>query len=200
MHRIYPYANKPNRYTCIHVKKMLAGVIFYGQHRLYFATAYQNRKFYPMRLNLLMVAVVALLGAVLAGCDSKKNELIPAPYFSFKVGSETYRSNATTAYITDTVVAGKKTLVIDGVTNNFVKHLELMITFPDSVRNGEFREGVEVSLMDVQQKTDGYIGKSITVKLESINSKHAEGTFSGTLTSGEIEKPLTDGTFKVDIN
>lgn len=151
-----------------------------------------------MRSRLLVMAVTAAIGAGLTSCDKKNKEITPESYFNFKVGDVTYKSNSTQGYITDTVIAGKKTLIIDGVTNNFSKHMELMITFPDAVSAGEYSAGAGMSLMDIQQKEDGYISKVITIKLESINSKQAEGTFSGTLTSGEIEKPLTDGTFKVN--
>ncbi|MBC9911320.1 hypothetical protein [Chitinophaga varians] len=151
-----------------------------------------------MRLKIFVWAVVAIItGAGLAGC-SKKNETTPQGTFSFRVGDVTYHSNSTQGYISDTVIAGKKTLIIDGVTNNFTKHMELMITFPNGLQAGQYDQSAgEMTLMDIQQKEDGYITKAISIKLESINSKQAEGTFSGTLISGEIEKPLTDGTFKV---
>lgn len=151
-----------------------------------------------MRLKIFVWAVIAILtGAGLAGC-SKKKDVTPEGYFTFKAGDAAYRSNSTQGLISDTVVAGKKTLIIDGVTNNFGKHMELMITFPDGLKTGQYDENAAVmTLMDIQQKETGFITKTISIKLESINSKQAEGTFSGTLISGEIEKPLTDGTFKV---
>lgn len=77
--------------------------------------------------------------------------------------------------------------------------MELMITFPDSLKTGTFTEDVEMSLMNIQEKETGYLGKSIKVIITGINSKHAEGSFSGVLINGETEKPLTDGTFKVVI-
>jgi len=77
--------------------------------------------------------------------------------------------------------------------------MELMITFPDSLKAGTYIEDVEMSLMNIQEKEPGYLSKNIKVIITSINSKHAEGTFSGVLISGETEKPLTDGTFKVGI-
>jgi hypothetical protein len=151
-----------------------------------------------MRMKLLMVAVIAALGTILCSCD-KKTGTTPASSFYFKMDGVKYQSNATEAYLTDTVYAGKKTLVIDGVTNNFGHHMELMITFPDSLKAGTYIEDVEMSLMNIQGKEPGYLSKNIKVTITSINSKHAEGTFSGVLISGETEKPLTDGTFKVEI-
>ncbi|CAL1521444.1 hypothetical protein [Chitinophaga sp. MM2321] len=151
-----------------------------------------------MRLKLFVTAVIAAAATALTGCDPKKNDISPISTFSFKVDTLLFRSNATQAYFTDTISAHRKTMVIDGVTNNFGHHLELMITFPDSIHTGQYTTGVELSLMKIQQDGIGYIGKTITVKIESINSKQAEGTFSGTLISGDMEKPLTDGTFKVN--
>ncbi|WP_143304448.1 hypothetical protein [Chitinophaga vietnamensis] len=151
-----------------------------------------------MRLKLWVVALVAAAGAFFTGCDSKK-ELTPKNYYSFKLDTTVYRSNATEAAISKDSVTGRQQLVVDGVTNNFLQHMELTIVFPDSVKAGKYTTGVLLTLMDIQEKQTGYYSKdqAITVNLTSINSKYAEGTFSGTLTNGEIEKPLTDGTFKV---
>lgn len=151
-----------------------------------------------MRITLLLVAIITVLG--FSACNPKKEDVKPNGSFSFKLDKDTYQSNATEAYVTDTVYAGKKTLVVDGVTNNFGYHMELMITFPkDSLTTGAF-DGVEMSLMQIQQKAMGYTSQNIKVNITSINSKHAEGTFSGVLSNGDTEKPLTDGTFKVEIN
>lgn len=151
-----------------------------------------------MRMKLLFVAIIAALGLGLSACDSKKEDVKPGSSFFFKLDKDSYQSNSTEAYITDTVYTGMKTLVVDGVTNNFGHHMELMITFPDSPKVGTFSD-VEMSLMSIQHKETGYTGKNIKVNITSINSKHAEGTFSGVLSDGDIEKPLTDGTFKVEI-
>ncbi|MBO9729154.1 MAG: hypothetical protein J7623_11010 [Chitinophaga sp.] len=151
-----------------------------------------------MRITLLLVAMITVLG--FSACNSKKEEVKPESSFYFKLDKDTYQSNATEAYVTDTVYTGKKTLVVDGVTNNFGYHMELMITFTkDSLATGTFN-GAEMSLMQIQQKELGYTSQNIKVNITSINSKHAEGTFSGVLSNGDIEKPLTDGTFKVEIN
>ncbi|NSL89057.1 hypothetical protein [Chitinophaga solisilvae] len=150
-----------------------------------------------MRLRHVVLAVIAVLTGLTA-CNKKDKEVTPEGYFSFKLDNVEYKSNSTQGYITDTIIKGKKTLIVDGVTNNFGKHMELLVTFPDGVKAGQYAENIEMSLMDIQQKEPGYFGRAVTVKISSINSKDAEGTFSGTLTSGEIEKPLTDGTFKVN--
>ena len=96
----------------------------------------------------------------------------------------------------------QKVLIIDGLTNSFKQHMQLMVISPDDSLNVGTYGGSVVTLMPVQDTaTQGYIGDQIEVQITSINSKRAEGTFSGTLSkSGETEKPLTDGTFKVNIN
>ncbi|MCW3462769.1 hypothetical protein [Chitinophaga nivalis] len=153
-----------------------------------------------MRITtLLMAAMVAIAGVGLVGCNNKKDEPKPDTYISFKLGNDKYISNETQAYMSDTVIARKKTLVIDGVTNNFKHHMELMVTFPEAPAAGTFDKNIEMSLMHIEKLEPGYTGSNIQVKITSINSKYAEGTFSGKLTSGETEKPLTDGTFKVNI-
>ncbi|MBS0026232.1 hypothetical protein ACTJJ0_07655 [Chitinophaga sp. 22321] len=151
-----------------------------------------------MRMKLFFITLALALGAGWSACDSKKEDVKPSSSFTFKLDKDVYQSNATEAYVTDTIYKGVKTLVVDGVTNNFGYHMELMISFPDSPRVGTFTD-TEMSLMSIQQKGTGYVGKNIKVNITSINSKHAEGTFSGVLTNGDIEKPLTDGTFKVEI-
>ncbi|NLU93854.1 hypothetical protein [Chitinophaga sp. Ak27] len=151
-----------------------------------------------MRIKLLLAATIAIVGLGLSACN-KKTDLAPSSIFTFKLDTISYHSNSTEGYLTDTIEAGKKTLVVDGVTNNFGYHMELMVTFPDSIRVGSYEAGAEMTLMDIQQKAVGYVSKTIKINITSINSKHAEGNFSGVLTNGDIEKPLTDGTFKVEI-
>ena len=148
-----------------------------------------------MRMKLLWIAVIIGLGA----CDSKENEVAPVSTFSFKLDTIAFHSNATEAFVTDTLYPGKKTLIIDGVTNNFEHHMELMITFPDSIHTGSYENLVEMSLMNIEQKAVGYVSRRIKVNITGINSKHAEGTFSGVLINDDTEKQLTDGTFKVEI-
>ena len=148
-----------------------------------------------MRMKLLWIAVIIGLGS----CDSKDNDIAPASTFSFKLDTVAFHSNATEAFITDTLYAGRKTLIVDGVSNNFEHHMELMITFPDSIHAGSYENLVEMSLMNIAQKEVGYVSKSIKVNITGINSKHAEGTFSGVLINDDTEKQLTDGTFKVEI-
>lgn len=144
-------------------------------------------------------AIAAMICSIVLYSCNKNNGPAPASIFSFKLGTDFYHASTPAAYLTDTIYNGKKTLVIDGVTNNFGQHMELMITFPDSVHAGIYTSGVEMSLMDIQQRQTGYMGNNIKVIVTDINSKHAEGIFSGALINGDIEKPLTDGTFKVQI-
>jgi hypothetical protein len=130
----------------------------------------------------------------------KKDEATPDATFSFTYDGTTYVSHATTAYISDTVVVGQKTLVIDGLTNNFKEHMQLMVISPDdSLLVGNYSGSTAVLVPTASDEP--YIGNSIEVEITSINSKSAQGTFKGALNkSGEVEKPLTDGTFKVNIN
>jgi hypothetical protein len=150
-------------------------------------------------LKKLTVALSALLVVLISACNSKKENITINSVFSFKLDGTLYQSSATTGYLTDTLFAGKHTLIVEGVTNNFKNHMELMITFPDSVKVGTYENMIEMAVMDIQQKETGYVEKQVTVQITNINSKYAEGTFSGVLINGEIEKPLTDGTFKVEI-
>jgi hypothetical protein len=152
-----------------------------------------------MPLKKIAIAILALFTIVVGACNNAKDKVTVNSIFSFKIDNVLYQSGATSAYLTDTLFAGKKTLIVDGVTNNFKNHMELMITFPDSVRTGTFNNMIEMAIMDIEQKTTGYVEKQVTVNITSINSKYAEGTFSGVVINGEIEKPLTDGSFKVEI-
>ena len=153
-------------------------------------------------MKLSRVAAIFVVAAMIfSAC--KKDDAQPEAVFSFTFEGKQYVSSGTSAYYSDTVITGKKTLVIDGVTNNFKEHMQLMITSPDGEMPVGTYGGSAASLMPVTDSTEsGYIGvSSINVEITSINSKRAEGTFQGTLSkSGETEKPLTDGTFKVNIN
>ncbi|RFS22507.1 hypothetical protein DVR12_11940 [Chitinophaga silvatica] len=152
-----------------------------------------------MQFKKLTLALSAILLVIFSACSSNKDKVNAISIFSFKIDNVLYQSNATTAFITDTLYAGKKTLIIDGLTNNFRNHMELMITFPDTIGTGTFENMVEMAVMNIEPKENGYVDKTVTVNITSINNRHAEGTFSGVLINGEIEKPLTDGTFKVEI-
>lgn len=170
-----------------------------GQHWLLLQVYFQLTKRSIMPFKKFAIVAIALLTIVISACNNSKDKVTVNSTFSFKIDNVTYQSSSTSAYLTDTLYAGKKTLIIDGVTNNFKNHMELMVTFPDAISTGSYTQMVEMSLMDVEKKTTGYVEKLVTVKITSINSKYAEGTFSGVVINGEIEKPLTDGTFKVEI-
>ena len=148
----------------------------------------------PMKFRLLMPAFFACV-AGLTSCEKK--ETVPQDSFSFKVDGISYNANQVFTEIIDT--AGKKALIVDGVSNNFVNHQELIVFFPDVMKTG-INTRATLTLMNIKQEGVGYITNTLTVNIASINSKYAEGTFTGTLTSGETEKPLTDGTFKVYIH
>lgn len=152
-------------------------------------------------MKLVRVAAMLMVAAMVTNA-CKKDEAEPEASFSFTFDGQQYVSHDTKAYITDTIVAGQKALVVNGITNNFKRHMELIIMSPDDTLSVGTYSGSSLALMPVQDTTsEGWIGNSIEVEITSINSKRAEGTFRGALIkSGEVEKPLTDGTFKVNIN
>lgn len=155
-------------------------------------------------MKLVRVAAI-LLAAALVINACKKDEEQPATSFSFSFNGQQYVAHDPGAYVADTMITGtslNKVLVIDGLTNSFKQHMQLMVMSPDDSLNVGTYYGSVVSLMPVQDTvSEGFIGTNIEVQITSINSKRAEGTFKGTLRqSGENEKPLTDGTFKVNIN
>lgn len=154
-------------------------------------------------MKLIRVAAI-LMAAALVTNACKKDEEQPASSFTFTFNGQQYVAHEPSAYVIDTVVSGTKVkwLTVDGVTNNFKQHMQLIVMSPDDSLNVGTYSGSTLSLMPVQDtSSQGYIGTQIEVQITSINSKRAEGTFTGTLDqSGENEKPLTDGTFKVNIN
>ena len=157
----------------------------------------------PIPMKLIRVAAI-LMAAALVINACKKDDAPPATSFSFTFNGQQYVAHEPSAYVADTILTGtnQKVLIIDGLTNSFKQHMQLMVISPDDSLNVGTYGGSVVTLMPVQDTaTQGYIGDQIVVQITSINSKRAEGTFKGTLIkSGEVEKPLTDGTFKVNIN
>ncbi|NIG52751.1 hypothetical protein [Chitinophaga sp. Cy-1792] len=151
-----------------------------------------------MRFKLWLTAILAV-GLFITGCESKK-DVSPKSFFTFKIGDSIYQSSSTEASLGVDKETGKPILTIDGVTNNFRQHMDLQIIFADSAVAGKYTTDIFVTLSDINTGTVSYynVGTGVTINLTSINSKHAEGTFFGNLTSGEIEKPLTDGTFQVN--
>ncbi len=152
-------------------------------------------------MKFIRVAAMLIVAAMAySACD--KDDAAPETEFKFTYDGKQYSSHSTTAYITDTIIAGQKSIVIDGVTDNIHDHMQLLIISPDdSLLVGTY-SGATISLMPVSDTTvQGSLGQnSIEVQISSINSTRAEGTFHGTLKqNGEVEKPLTDGTFKVNI-
>lgn len=153
-----------------------------------------------MRLKLWFAALFAAI-TVLSSCETKK-DTTPASTLVFTLDGQTYHSSQTDALLEVDSATGEQLLSINGVTNNLSHHMELVIGFPENiVQPGVYEASVTMVLSDIQaNKVTHYsMGRGLKVNLTSINSKHAEGTFSGTLTNGEIEKPLTDGTFIVNI-
>jgi hypothetical protein len=77
-----------------------------------------------------------------------------------------------------------------------------MVVFEDTLATGTFTEAQHANIVFTTSVSgaEAYESKSATIKITSINSTYAEGTFDGILNNGETEKPLTDGTFRVNIN
>lgn len=198
-----PADNQKGIIKNISLLKKLIGYLYnlWGKLRILQPYLYLYLSDKPIPMKLIRVAAI-LMAAALVTNACKKDEEQPSSSFTFTFDGQQYVAHEPSAYVTDTIISGQKALVVDGVTNNFKRHMQLIVMSPDDSLNIGTYSGSTVTLMPVQDTvTEGYIGTSIEVQITSINSKRAEGTFKGTLNkSGEVDKPLTDGTFKVNIN
>lgn len=156
-----------------------------------------------MKLNSLL-GFLCLCLVAFTSCE--KDEVAKASgTCTFQFDGKSYSAN--TAYgeaVDTTLAAGKKVLVIQGVTGTLNSAITLMVIFKDSLIAGDYNT-VENSSIVFSPSIAGdepitFESKSANIKITSINSNSAEGTFDGILKNGEIEKPLTDGKFKVNIN
>jgi hypothetical protein len=123
---------------------------------------------------------------------------------TFTIDGTAYKANdARGSVMDDSTGVGKKTLLISGMAGGGLnKFLTVTIIFPDTLTVGEFTETSHADLFwaeTMSETVPAFLSTTTKVKITSINSKYAEGTFAGILNNGEIEKPLTDGIFKVNI-
>jgi hypothetical protein len=154
-----------------------------------------------MKLNSLL-GFLCLCLVAFTSCD--KEEVVKASgSCSFKFDGKSFSANTSYGEAFDTTGIGKKVLIIQGLTGTLNSAIALMVVFPnDTLTTGTFTEAQYASIVFTNSVSgaEAYESKSATIKITSINSTYAEGTFDGILNNGETEKPLTDGTFRVNIN
>lgn len=136
-------------------------------------------------------------------CQKDKAEL-PSGSCTFKFDGKDYSANTAYGEAFDTTgINGKKVLMISGLTGNLNSAIMMTVIFKDSLAVGTYEmDSLNANIIFTPSLSDKetYESKKATIKITSINSKYAEGTFDGILNNGETEKPLTDGKFKVNIN
>jgi hypothetical protein len=148
-----------------------------------------------------LLGLLCMVAIVFAACQKDK-AVLASGTLTFTFDSTAYSANTSTAYKADTTSEyGKKIITIEGVTGDLAKHIAISVFFPDTLTTGTFTEanGATILFSPSLGQVTSYLSTTATIKITSINSKYAEGTFFGTLNNGEVEKPLTDGTFKVNI-
>lgn len=153
-----------------------------------------------MKLNSLL-GFLCLCLIAFTSCD--KDEVAKASgSCSFKFDGKSFSANTSYGEAFDTTGIGKKVLLIQGLTGTLNSAIAIMVVFPDTLKTGTFTaaEHANIVFTNSVSGAEAYESTSATIKITSINSKYAEGTFDGILNNGETEKPLTDGTFKVNIN
>lgn len=153
-----------------------------------------------MKLNSLL-GFLCLCLVAFTSCD-KEDVAKASGSCSFKFDGKSFSANTSYGEAFDTTGIGKKVLMIQGLTGTLNSAIALTIVFPDTLKTGAFTttEHARIVFTNSVSGADAYESTSATIKITSINSKYAEGTFDGILNNGETEKPLTDGTFKVNIN
>jgi hypothetical protein len=155
-----------------------------------------------MKLKLL-AGILCLFVAALSVTSCEKDQAVLASgSLSFSFDSAAYSANSSYAYVVDTNTFGKKAIIIEGVTGSLNKHIALTVFFPDTLIAGDYTEAQGASILYSPSlgSVASYLSTTATIKITSINSKYAEGTFVGNLNNGETEEPLTDGKFKVNIS
>jgi hypothetical protein len=157
-----------------------------------------------MKLRFL-AGLVCLFVTVLAVTSCEKDKAVLASgSCTFTFDSTAYSANSAYAYVIDTnLVGNKKALTLEAVNGGLSNHLAVTVLFPDSLIVGEFTEANGASILfspSLNADVPSYLSTTTTIKITSINSKYAEGTFVGKLNNGTDEKPLTDGKFKVNIS
>lgn len=153
-----------------------------------------------MKLNSLL-GFLCLCLVAFTSCD--KEEVAKASgSCSFQFDGKTYSANTSYGEAFDTTGIGKKVLLIQGLTGTLNSAIALTIVFEDTLAIGTYTaaEHANIVFTPSVSAAEAYESTTATIKITSINSKYAEGTFDGKLNNGETEKPLTDGKFKVNIN
>lgn len=166
-----------------------------------YLSLYLEKFTYPMKLYSLLGLLCLFTTISITSCE--KSDVVKASgTCTFKVGDITYSANTSYGEAIDTSVVGKKALYINGLTNSMNSSITLLIFFPDSLATGIYTEAENAQVLFTKSiaSQDAYVSQHTTIKITSINSKYAEGTFDGILDNGETEVPLTDGKFKVNIN
>lgn len=156
-----------------------------------------------MKLKFLAGIVCLFVAALSVTSCEKDKAVLASGSCSFTFDSTAYSANSSYAYVVDTTNAmGKKVLIVEGVTGSLDSHIALTVFFPDTLIVGEFTEAKGASILFSKSlgAVPSYLSTTATIKITSINSKYAEGTFVGKLNNGDNEKPLTDGKFKVNIS
>ena len=157
-----------------------------------------------MKLKFL-AGLVCLFVTVLAVTSCEKDKAVLASgSCTFTFGGTAYSANSSYGYVVDTTSAlGKKALIVESVTGSLTSHLAITVFFPDTLIVGDYTEknGAFVLFSPyLSSDSASFLSTTTTIKITSINSKYAEGTFVGNLNNGDTEKPLTDGKFKVNIS
>jgi hypothetical protein len=153
-----------------------------------------------MKLNSLL-GFLCLCLVTFTSCD--KEEVAKASgSCSFQFDGKTYSANTSYGEAVDTTGIGKKVLLIQGLTGTLNSAIALTVIFKDSLATGTFTEAENANIVFTTSVSgaEAYESTKTTIKITSINSSYAEGTFDGILNNGETEKPLTDGKFRVNIN
>ncbi|MBW8685771.1 hypothetical protein [Chitinophaga rhizophila] len=148
-----------------------------------------------------LLGFLCLCLVTFTACEKDK-AVLASGSCDFKFDGRSYSANTAYGEAFDTTVIGKKVLLIQGVTSNMNSAIMMMVVFPDTLATGTYSAADHASLVFTPSlvSSDAFETKTATIKITSINSKYAEGTFDGILINGDTEKPLTDGKFKVNIN
>jgi hypothetical protein len=157
-----------------------------------------------MKLKFL-AGLVCLFVTVLSVTSCEKDKAVLASgSCTFTFDGTAYSANSSYGYVVDTTSAlGKKALIVESVTGSLTSHMAITVFFPDTLIVGDYTEknGAFVLFSPyLSRDSASFLSTTTTIKITSINSKYAEGTFVGSLNNGENEKPLTDGKFKVNIS
>ncbi|GAA3915945.1 hypothetical protein GO495_19255 [Chitinophaga oryziterrae] len=152
--------------------------------------------------SLLGILCLFAITFTVISCEKDK-AVLASGSCSFSIDSTAYSANTASGYLEDTVGIGKKALTIQGMVGTLNSFLAVTIIFPDTLTTGEFTEANHAFILfskNLSDSTASWTSTSATIKITSINSKYAEGTFAGILKNGGNETPLTDGKFKVNIS